>query len=168
MSINKVVLRKNVSAREIPFDMLPGETLQYRTASSRQSFSVQLHNSTSAIKVNVKASDGHIVVTNQRLVYVTEAQGDLDSFVFEFATVAQLQFSHTLKSPWFGANYWEFLFASPGSPVCDGFPKDDWFKGQIVFKDGGLFEFVAVLDRVLNDVVNNKDIDDELPSYSPY
>lgn len=168
MSINKIALHKNYSVRELPFDLLPGEVLQYKTPSSRQSFSVQLHNSTSPIKVKIKASDGHIVVTNKRLVYVTASQGDLDSFVFEFDTVAALQFSHALKSPWFGANYWEFLFASPGGPICDGFPKDDWFKGQIVFKDGGLFEFVAVIDRALNDAVNNQDIDDELPSYSPY
>lgn len=165
MSINKVDLHKTSSPRELPFNLFHGEILQFRSTTSRQSYSVQLHNSASAIKVNISAVDGHVFVTNKRFVYVTENQGDFDSFVMDFATVGPLQFSHSLKSPWFGANYWEFMFLS--GDASDGFPNNEWFKGQVVFKDGGLFEFVAVMDRVLNDAVNNTDIDEELPRYTP-
>lgn len=167
MSVNKVILHKTANERELPFLLQNGEILHYKSATSRQTFNVQLHNSTNLIKVNISASDGHIFVTNRRFVYVTALQGDLDSFVLEFEKVTDLQFSHALKSPWFGANYWEFMFMSPSELICDGFPKNDWFKGQITFKEGGLFDFVAVINRVLNDAVNNQDIDDELPSYTP-
>lgn len=165
MSINKVDLHKTSNARELPFNLLQGEILQFRSPTSRQSFSVELHKSANTIKVNISARDGHVFVTNKRFVYVTETQGDFDLFALDFDTVGALRFSHALKSPWFGANYWEFMFLS--GDVSDGFPKNDWFKGQVVFKDGGLFEFVAVMDRVINDAVNNTDIDEELPSYTP-
>lgn len=167
MSINKETLHKPANGTELPFYLLPDEVLQYRTATARQSLNVRLHNPLTSIKVNISAGDGHIFVTNKRLVYVTALQGDLDSLTLEFRHIAALQFSHALKSPWFGANYWEFLFMSPTEPICDGFPKNDWFKGLITFNDGGLFEFVAVMNRVINDVVNNLEIDDELPSYAP-
>ncbi|SGZ57870.1 CIC11C00000000906 [Sungouiella intermedia] len=165
MSINKVSVHKTSNSRELPFDLFQGEILQFRSQTSRQSISVQLHKSTSAIKVNISAGDGHIFVSNKRFVYITESQGDFDSFALDFDTVGALQFSHALKSPWFGANYWEFMFIS--GEGSDGFPKNDWFKGQVVFKDGGLFEFIAVVDRAINDAVNNGDIDEELPSYTP-
>lgn len=167
MSVNKVPLHKTKEPRELPFLLFPGEILHYKSSSSRQSFTVQLHRASSNIKVNISATDGHIYVTNLRLVYVTASQGDFESFLLDFAKLGPLEFSHALKSPWFGANYWEFLFLSPNEPICDGFPRNDWFKGQVTFKDGGLFEFVAVLDRVINDAVNNQDIDEELPSYAP-
>lgn len=165
MSINKVDLHKTSSPRELPFNLFHGEILQLRSTTSRQSYSVQLHNSASGIKVNISAGDGYVFVTNKRFVYVTESQGDFDSFFMNFTTVGPLQFSHSLKSPWFGANYWEFMFLS--GDFSDGFPNNEWFKGQVVFKDGGLFEFVAVMDRVLNDAANNTDIDEELPRYTP-
>lgn len=166
MSVNKIAIRKTHAGSELPFVLEAGEILQYKSQSPRQSLSVQLHKSSNDIQVNISAKDGHIFLTNKRLVYVTASQGDLDSFVIEFCHLSLLQFSHSLKSPWFGANYWEFMFYSQGA-ICDGFPKNDWFKGDITFKEGGLFDFIEVVNRVINDAVNNPHVDDELPQYAP-
>lgn len=162
MSVNTIKLTDGA----VPFALNPGETLEYRTQTPRQSLSIQLKDASGPIKVNISAADGHLYVTNRRVVYTTASQGDLESFSIEFPHLPALHFSHELKSPWFGANYWQFLFFSPREPVCDGFPREEWFKGDITFKDGGLFDFVNVVNRVINDAVNNVHIDDELPRYS--
>lgn len=167
MSVNRIRLQQTVNAGDLPFSLEAGESLKYRSPSVRQSLSIQLHNSNNPVKVNIAAKDGHIFLTNKRLVYVTANQGDMDSFLVDFAQVALLQFSHALKSPWFGANYWEFMFFSPEGDICDGFPKKDWFKGLITFYEGGLFDFVEIVNGVVNDVVNNAQVDDELPQYAP-
>lgn len=166
MSVNKVPLVKTTDPTQLSFLLAPGESLRYRTQTPRQSLAILLQDTASPLKVNIKATDGHLYVTNQRLIYTTASQGDLESFVIEFAQLPALQFSHALKSPWFGANYWQFLFLSPQQPICDGFPRGEWFKGDITFKDGGLFDFVNVINDVINDVVNNSHIDEELPRYS--
>lgn len=81
----------------------------------------------------------------------------------DFKDTPSLQFSHEMKSPWFGPNYYSFLFFGH-QHYSDGFTKD-WYKGEIKFNDGGLYEFVDMVNRSLNDVINNSDIDDELPAY---
>lgn len=168
MSVNTIQCNTSSGGSEIPFSLDLGEKLAFRTTTARQTFSLQLCNNSnsSTLKVKIAATDGHIYVTNKRLVYITGSQGDFDSFVVDFKHASQIQFSHTLKCPWIGANYWEFMFFSPAEPICDGLPKNDCFKGQIVFKDGGLYRFVEVLNVAINDIVNNSNIDDELPRYS--
>lgn len=114
----------------------------------------------------MRAADGRIYLTNRKLAFITGDKGDFNTFVIEFAHLRSIQFSHKLKCPWFGPNYWEFIFFSPSEPICDGLPKDEYFQGQIVFNDGGLHHFVEVLNAVINDAVNNPQVDDELPQYS--
>lgn len=162
MSINATTLLANGST--VPFPLSVNESLTYSTPTSRQSLNITL---TDGGKVHITAKDGHIYLTNKRLVYVTGSQGDIETFAVDLFFAPVIQFSHKLKSPWFGANYWEFLFySSTVANACDGFPPNTWFKGLIQFNDGGVFDFVDIFGKVLNDVVNNKDIDDELPQYS--
>lgn len=170
MSINNVILKDNytslLSTNSIPFEVsLDGtEKLVYKTNSPRQSLSISLKNSTT----HINTKDGHIYLTNKRLVFITASQGDVNTFLIDLSLSPSLQFSHELKSPWFGPNYWQFMFYSTQNPpiASDGFPKNQYFEGKVQFNDGGLFQFIEVLNQVLNDAVNNSHIDDQLPSYT--
>lgn len=167
MSINLVVLDERyellLSTGKIPFLLNEGESIRFRTSTSRQSLAISSQDSTSRT-INIKAKDGYVFLTTIRIVFVTVSSGDINSFLIDLTNSPSLQFSHKLVSPWFGANYWEFLFNSGSS--SDGFPTNQWFKGTIMFNDGGLFEFINILNLIINDVVHNVDIDDELPQYS--
>ncbi|KAI5957611.1 hypothetical protein KGF57_003305 [Candida theae] len=173
MSINGVVLKHNYaqlfSSSELPFEVSSDglEILKYKTPTSRQKLSIS-SSDTSQSKLKITAQDGYLYLTTKRLVFITLHQGDIESFVLDLTLAPILQLSHKLKAPWFGVNYWEFMFFSAKEPsiVSDGFPKNEYFKGEIYFQDGGLFDFVEKLNAVLNDVVNNREIDDELPAYS--
>lgn len=173
MSINGVILKPNYSryfsSNELPFEVSSDglETLKYKTRTSRQNLLIAL-NGNSPSKLKITARDGYLYLTTKRLIFITAYQGDVESFVLDLTLAPILQLSHKLKAPWFGVNYWEFMFYSAKEPsiVSDGFPKNEYFKGEIYFQDGGLFDFVEALNTVLNDVVNNQEIDDELPSYS--
>ncbi|OBA17024.1 hypothetical protein METBIDRAFT_33851 [Metschnikowia bicuspidata var. bicuspidata NRRL YB-4993] len=166
MSINRINVLKPNSYQGLPFDLREGEVLTYSSPTERQSFSVNLQEPKGSVHVNISVMNGRVFVTTQRFVFITEAQGDVESFEFDFSWAAACQLSHTLKSPWFGPNYWLFLFFSPSDSTCDGFPKTEWFKGQISFKDGGLFDFIAAIDRAINDTIHNPHIDEDLPRYS--
>lgn len=163
MSINTTSLNTPTNARDLPFILAIGEKLQYISPTSRQSLSIQLVEASEKHQVRINAGTGKIFVTNHRLVYVAH-EGDIETFSVAFLRLPALQFSHALKSPWFGANYWEFLFVSGG--VADGFPFSDHLKGSLKFSEGGLFEFVEIMNRVINDSVNNTHIDEDLPRYS--
>lgn len=170
MSINTIQLKVNQSllvSGSIPFDLSLDESIRYKTPTARQSLSITLSN-TSDTNINIDAKDGYIYLTNKRFVFVTASQGDIESFSIDLFFAPSIQFSHSLKLPWFGANYWEFLFfsSSKSGKECDGFLANQWYKGQIKFNDGGLFDFIEIFNAVLNDSVNNKDIDEELPQYS--
>lgn len=160
---------QHFSSNELPFEVSSDglEILKYKTPTSRQKLAISpANNSLSKLKIN--ALDGYLYLTSKRLIYITAHQGDVESFVLDLTLAPVLQLSHKLKAPWFGVNYWEFMFYSAKEPsiVSDGFPKNEYFKGEIYFQDGGMFEFVEKLNGVLNDVVNNRDIDEELPAYS--
>lgn len=177
MSINNVVLRENYDellgkSHEPPFVTSSDgtEVLKYVSPTSRQTLSVQLKlipNDVGA-GININTKDGYIYITTKRLIYITATQGDINTFLIDLTLTPRLQLSHELKSPWFGPNYWQFMFFSVSTPAIasDGFPKNQWFQGQIKFNEGGLFEFIEVFNRVLNDAVVNNHIDDELPAYS--
>lgn len=173
MSINNVVLKENyqqlLGTKELPFHTNPDglELLRYYTPSTRQSLSITLKDNSP--QINIHASDGHIYLTNQRFVYITASQGDINTFLIDIKLSSVLQFTHEIKSPWFGANYWQFMFFSAPQPaiVSDGFPKNHYFEGKIQFNDGGLFDFIAVFDKIINDSVINRHIDEELPRYTP-
>lgn len=161
MSINALAIVPG----PVPFLLEAGEVLRYSSPSKRQSLSLRSHDSPASL--NLSAKDGSVFLTNKRFVFCTASQGDLESFTISFDHLADLGFSHALKSPWFGANYWEFLLYSPPSGVCDGLPPKSYYKGQVYFLDGGLFDFVAQCNEVINDAVNNTHIDEELPRYTP-
>lgn len=169
MSINRVQLKDNhiqcLETNCLPFETTTGETVVYGSTSKRQSLSISLKLN-SPLKINSK--DGVIYVTNKRLIFITVSSGDINSFQIEFRNCPILQFSHKMQSPWFGPNYYEFLFLSnDDTNISDGFPKNEWFKGEIKFNDGGLFEFVDKVNHSLNDSVNNPQVDDQLPAYTP-
>lgn len=171
MSINNVILVENYTnllgkPNELPFLSEVSETVKFISPTSRQSLSVSLREPVSR-RINITANDGYIYLTNQRLIYITAFQGDVSSFLIDLKEAPTLQFSHALKSPWFGPNYWEFMFYSSSGSVIDGFPKNEWFRGKLEFKDGGIFTFVEILNLVLNDATNNTEIDEELPQYTP-
>lgn len=166
MSVNTLQCSASVSANEIPFNLEQGELLRFSTPTPRQSFTLQLTNGNSVTRVNIGAADGRIYVTNKKVAFITGDKGDFNTFVIEFEHLLRIQFSHELKSPWFGPNYWEFMFFTPSDQICDGLPRNECFKGKIVFNDGGIHHFVGVLNVEINDAVNNSHIDDELPQYS--
>ncbi|KAM9930721.1 hypothetical protein OXX59_000316 [Metschnikowia pulcherrima] len=166
MSINRISIISPLLEQRLPFDLRVGEVLTFKSRTGRQTLSINSQDAKGPIKVRISVTSGYVFVTSQRFVYITEAQGDLESFYFDFASSDACQFSHALKSPWFGPNYWSFMFFSPSNSSCDGFPTSEWFQGQISFKDGGLFDFIAAIDGALNDAVNNSHIDEELPRYS--
>ena len=58
-----------------------------------------------------------------------------------------------------------FRSSSQDGIATDGLPKIN-ILGKLRFHDGGLFEFCEILNKTLNDAVNNRDIDDTLPSYN--
>lgn len=159
MSINTLQLVEGL----VPFLLEQGEILRYSSPTKRQTFAVAAKSG----KLSVKAKDGTVYVTNKRFVFSTASQGDIDTFHINWSDAPQLQFSHAIKSPWFGANYWEFLFYSPSTRLCDGLPSNEYFQGQIYFMDGGLYDFVAHCNEAINDAVNNSHIDSELPQYTP-
>ncbi|ODV67795.1 hypothetical protein HYPBUDRAFT_152576 [Hyphopichia burtonii NRRL Y-1933] len=163
MSVNTLPILPKNGRSELPFELGISEKLKYRTSTERQSMSIKLENSTASININAK--DGSLYLTNKRLVFITANEGDIDVFALELATAPALQLSHSVRSPWFGANYWEFLIFT-NRETCDGFPDKCWLRGIIKFNDGGLFDFVQVFNEALNDVMNNADIDEELPLYS--
>ncbi|KAL6452461.1 hypothetical protein SBY92_001719 [Candida maltosa Xu316] len=178
MSINGAVLKPNyldIIAHQpsiLPFEISNDglETLKYKSRTSRQSLSIKSHTSTQqqSHQINIAAQDGYLYITTKRLVFITATQGDIQSFVIDWNLAPVLQLSHKLQAPWFGANYWEFIFYSASQPsiASDGFPKNEYFKGDIKFHDGGLFEFIEIINHVLNDAVNNREIDEALPQYS--
>lgn len=146
-----------------------GEIIKYKSHSSRQQLTIRLKSKDASIKINIEVLEGHVYVTNQRLLYVTASdasRGDIESFSIVLKQLPLLNFSHSLKSGWFGANYWEFMILSPEEGICDGFPKEQYYIGLITFKDGGMYDFGGILNVALNDAVNNPQVDDELPRYS--
>jgi hypothetical protein len=160
MSINTVALKPSheyLLGKNIPFDLDNGEVVRFASPSARQSLTIV----SSARKIN--CNDGYLYLTNKRLVYVTASQGDISDFLFAMTSIPQLQFTHELKSPWFGPNYWQFKFLA--SSMCDGFPPNQYISGSIKFNDGGLFDMVRIFDVLVNDAVNNSHIDEELPRY---
>lgn len=173
MSINNVELVDNYTevlgnSQEIPFLLEQTEVVKFSTPTSRQSLSISLRDPVSR-KINITANDGYMYLTNLRLIYITGLQGDIDTFLVDMKGAQDLHFSHALKSPWFGPNYWEFMFLNASRPnvTIDGLPKNEWFKGKIAFNDGGIFTFVEIMNQVLNDAANNTEIDEELPRYTP-
>ncbi|KAK6465043.1 hypothetical protein DFJ63DRAFT_332484 [Scheffersomyces coipomensis] len=175
MSINNVTLKNGYmkelgTSRELPFELLVGggEELKYSTQTGRQSLSINSHDNQDSI-IHISAKDGFIYLTTKRLIFITASQGDINSFSIDLRFADKLQLSHELKSPWFGANFWEFIFFSSNvNGASDGFPTNKYFKGSLKFNDGGLFTFVEVFNTVLNDNVNNTHIDEELPRYTEY
>lgn len=170
MSINTVILKDNhiecINNRQIPFELSTDgtEVLKYSTLTPRQNLSINLK---LGVPVHIDAADGYIYLTNKRLIYITNSQGDISTFLINLTFAGKLQFSHELKSPWFGANYWQFMFHSvEDTIISDGFPKNQWLQGKIQFNDGGLFQFIEMFNTTLNDAVNNSQIDEQLPSYS--
>lgn len=173
MSINNVELVENYTrilgnSQQVPFSLGPSEVIKLSTPTSRQSLSISLRDPVSR-RINITANDGYIYLTNLRLIYITAFQGDINTFLIDMKGAPDLHFSHALKSPWFGPNYWEFMFFNASRPnvVTDGLPKNEWFKGKIAFNDGGIFSFVEIMNQVLNDAGNNAEIDEELPRYTP-
>lgn len=169
MSVNSIDLKDGherlINTGQVPFELYTRETIRYFTKTLRQSLSIVSNSATPSHPINIAAADGFLYVTNKRFVYITVSKGDINTFLFEFSGAPVLQFSHKLVSPWFGANYWEFLFHST-KLASSGFPDNEWFKGCVKFNDGGLFEFIQVINVILNDIVNNSEIDEELPRYS--
>ncbi|GEQ67138.1 hypothetical protein JCM33374_g801 [Metschnikowia sp. JCM 33374] len=166
MSINRIAVVHPIQPNRLPIELRVGESLHYRSSTARQSFSVSSREPKGPVNVHIAVTSGRVFVTSQRFIYITDSQGDVDSFSFEFSAGPACHFSHSLKTPWFGPNFWSFLFFCPPDSTCDGFPKNEWFEGKISFKDGGLFDFASVVDRAINDVVNNPHIDEDLPRYS--
>lgn len=168
MSINNVILKNNyaelLGSSQLPFEVSPdGEQLRFLSKTTRQNLNIKGKSGS----LNVSCNDGHLYLTSKRLVYITGLQGDIITFLVDLQLAPALQFSHKLVAPWFGPNYWEFIFFSTKLPAIasDGFPQEQYFTGDIKFNDGGLFEFVDSFNKVLNDVVNNNHIDNELPRY---
>lgn len=173
MSINFVTLKPHFTALlgssvETPFELEPLEKILYRSKTPRQILSIKPTEVNSSQKINISAKDGYLYLTDKRFVFITASQGDIDTFLIQLQFTPNLQFSHELKSPWFGANYWQFLFFSAKEPsvASDGLPKETYYKGTIQFNDGGLFDFIKVFDNALNNVINNSHIDEQLPQYS--
>lgn len=170
MSLNVLQLKENYG-RElqknkgfIPFDLEPGEHIKFATKTARQTLVLTLKSGQKSPGINISAKDGYLYLTNQRLVYVTSSQGDINDFSITIKSLPNLQFSHSIKSPWFGANYWLFLYHSAG--LNGAIAGAEWVEGSVKFLDGGLFEFVNLFDTVVNNEVINHDIDEELPRYS--
>lgn len=162
MSVNVLPPRQGVS----PFELLHGEIIRFQSSTVRQSLSLVLQNPKTDISVHIKVSDGSVYLTNYRLIFMTASQGDVSSFVIDCSQLRAIRFDHSLESPWFGPNYWRFRFYSPPDGSCNGFPKNEYFDGKMVFKDGGIFDFVTIVDNVINDSFNNSHIDEELPRYT--
>lgn len=161
MSVNSI----SIVSGTPPFALHDGEAVRYSSPTARQLLLIELRDASHAI--HISANDGSVFLTNRRLVYVTASQGDISTFLVDLGSAPALHFSHEVKLPWFGANYWEFLFCSLAPPpVCDGFPRDQWFRGSLKFSDGGMFDFVRLFNSAINDAVNNGHIDEELPRYS--
>lgn len=163
MSVNTVARHEGLT----PFCLQQGEIIRFQSLTTRQPLAITLQDPKS-INVHINVNNGSIYVTNRRFLYITDSLGDVSSFVIEFSQAQALRFSHLLESPWFGPNYWKFRFFSPSSGICNGFPKEEWFDGKVIFKDGGVTDFISIVDTVLNDSVNNSHIDEELPRYSAY
>ncbi|CAX43469.1 conserved hypothetical protein [Candida dubliniensis CD36] len=184
MSISGAVLKSDflkiiqTQPNELPFEVSSDglEVLKYRSNTSRQSLEITSITSTTTTttnpndrKVSIQAQDGFIYLTTKRLVFITATQGDIQSFVIDLNLAPLLQLSHKIKAPWIGSNYWEFMFHSSSQNnniATNGLPKNQYFIGKIKFHDGGLFEFCDILNKTLNDAVNNRDIDDTLPAYN--
>ncbi|KAG7195453.1 uncharacterized protein KQ657_003215 [Scheffersomyces spartinae] len=170
MSINRVNLKNKYqdllgSANALPFDLATGETVKFFSRTDRQNLGIKLTKQSSR-DISITASDGYIYLTNLRLIYITRSKGDIDTFLMDLAVASQLQFSHELVSPWFGANYWKFLFYS-AQGISGGFLPNSWYEGNIKFNDGGVFDFVLIFNTVINDAINNQHVDEELPQYVP-
>ncbi|KGU29567.1 hypothetical protein MG7_01632 [Candida albicans P34048] len=189
MSISGAVLKPDFlkiiqsQSNELPFEVSSDglEVLKYKSKTSRQSLEITSSSSSSSSsststtdpnpnerKVSIQAQDGFIYLTTKRLVFITATQGDIQSFVIDLNLAPLLQLSHKVQAPWIGSNYWEFMFRSSSQDgiATDGLPKNQYFVGKLRFHDGGLFEFCEILNKTLNDAVNNRDIDDTLPSYN--
>lgn len=162
MSVNILPPQQGLS----PFALLEGEIIRFQSSTVRQSLTIELQSPKSDISVHIKVGDGSVFLTNQRIIFMTASQGDVSSFVLNSSQLRALRFDHSLESPWFGPNYWRFRFFSPPDGSCSGFPKNEYFTGKIVFKDGGIFDFVTIVDDVINDAFNNNHIDEELPRYT--
>lgn len=163
MSVNTVLHTSNGPVLQ------DGEIIKYKTSARRQALAVALQAKLAPLKININASEGQVYVTSQRLIYLTAgnaSRGDIETFCINFDQLQKLKFTHALKSALFGANYWEFMFFSPPDGICDGFPKNEYFKGLITFKDGGMYDFAGAINDAINDAINNPHIDDELPRYS--
>ncbi|MCJ1472149.1 hypothetical protein MMC13_000796 [Lambiella insularis] len=93
--------------------------------------------------LSIKSSGGVAYLTNQRLVYLpTASTPQLQSFS---APILNLQDTH-VSAPFFGPNVWTGIL----QPVKDGgIPIQHAFVDfQLVFKDGGAFDFHESFQRI--------------------
>lgn len=173
MSVNNLVFKANYAEALgqplfVPFELSGdgSERVCYSSPTGRQSLKVALYQLPQH-RIAIDAEDGFVYLTTKRLVYVTATKGDVDSFLIDIMLAPILRFSHSIKSPWFGPNYWEFMFFSDAGVgiASDGLPKNEYFKGTIHFNNGGLFDFIAPLNRVITDASSNLEIDEQLPRY---
>ncbi|CAN3357523.1 hypothetical protein DICA3_F29998 [Diutina catenulata] len=163
MSVNNVVVEEGSTQ---PFVLATDERMLWASSTSRQSLTISSKAAFAGTKIT--CDNGRVYVTNKRFVFITGTQGDINSFSIDVNLAPLIQFSHELKSPWFGANYWKFMFFAAKEPAIanDGFPKEMWYEGAVYFNDGGLFDFIPHINRSLTDATSNRDIDDELPQYT--
>lgn len=173
MSVNNLVFKPNYAGSlgqplYVPFELSSdgSERICYVSPTGRQSSKVALHQ-LHQHRIAIDAEDGFVYLTTKRLVYVTATKGDIDSFLIDFMLAPILRFSHSIKAPWFGPNYWEFMFFSDAGVgiASDGLPKNEYFKGSIHFNEGGLFDFIMPFNRVVTDASSNTEIDEQLPRY---
>lgn len=173
MSVNNLKLKHDYAESlsqplYIPFELSSdgSERVCYYSSTNRQSLKVALYK-LPLHRISIGAEDGFVYLTTKRLVYVTATSGDVDSFLIDLMLASILRFSHSIKSPWFGPNYWEFMFFSDAGVgiASDGLPKNEYFQGTIHFNNGGLFDFVAHFNQVITDASSNTEIDEQLPRY---
>ncbi|EMD40353.1 hypothetical protein CERSUDRAFT_110946 [Gelatoporia subvermispora B] len=109
---------------------------------------------------------GRLWLTDQRLIFVADAEGDASKSGLETLSVPLASILSTkFEQPYFGANFLSLeIRPSPEGRLTDG------TRAEIRLKDKGIFEFVGTLEKTRERAIymrrQSAEEDEGLPSYT--
>lgn len=171
MSVNQI---------QLPPATYAGETFVHKTNPSSQRVTATLEtigtsSSTSTTAATIQSSHGTVYLSTRRLIYVPEIALESTTSSYHIAGKGDRNFesvsipldrisdSH-LHQPWIGPNGWVAVVA----PVEGGGmePESSMWMLKLVFKDGGVYEFVDAFTKSVEARQRGQGHIEDLPVYT--
>lgn len=159
-----------------PVSPYPGEIWVYQCLAPASRVTIKAETiGTDPAAGKIDSSSGSVYLSTRRLIYVPEeaesnscghhvkGKGDRN---FESLSIPLDRISDThLRQPWIGPTGWVAIVA----PVTDGGmdPENSMWKLELLFKDGGVYDFVEAFNKSQEARQRGQNHTEELPVYTP-